>query len=191
MAKWNKIMVLLVFQLLYYASICKFQTYNGLMIDYFENCPDRTLPNRVENQTIIQLSRDKIVVNADIEVTKITRKLPALIKIYKCPSRSGTDCETFLRVTQKDFCRIFTEKGQFWSAFYEKAVTPRVYCPIKKGRYMIRNGTIDLKMMLQSMPPVTDMQDYYWKFRTQLFTPDKEELFCVTSGGRLLKFRKN
>lgn len=99
MAKWNKILVLLVFQLLYYASICKvcmfsfltyliiyiigielvsvqFQTYNGLMIDYFDNCPDRTLPNRVENQSVIQLSRDKIVVNADIEVTKATRKLP-------------------------------------------------------------------------------------------------------------------
>lgn len=55
--------------------------------------------------------------------------------------------------------------------------------------YELKNSTIDLQKLLKVTAYVPNKSDYFWKFMTQIFSPQKEELICIEGMGKIESMR--
>ena len=126
------------------------------------------------------------------------------VVLYKCGSSSQLNtCEYNSRWSFKDPLARMNEKNQFWTPIIS-TISPQLRFPLKKvltftiktlykpspraikqdcfkGRYVMRNATLDLGNSTFLNRNLTEMEGFYWRVEMNLHV-DKENVFCIILG---------
>uniref|UniRef100_A0A2S2NL53 Uncharacterized protein n=1 Tax=Schizaphis graminum TaxID=13262 RepID=A0A2S2NL53_SCHGA len=124
-------------------------------------------PNITMDYYSIDQYRDSQYINGQFTIN--TKELVnKVVGVFHRCDPDGVNCEYFQTWTLTDICPKLKDKYQIWSRWYG-SFDPPMQCPLDKGKYIIKNGTGDIGVILLWYPQATD---YQWRLVQNMYADD-------------------
>ncbi|XP_060841907.1 uncharacterized protein LOC132922416 [Rhopalosiphum padi] len=111
--------------------------------------------------------RDAQYINGQFSINTKELINKVVVVFNRCDSE-GINCEYFQRWTVTGLCNKLKEKNQIWTRWYD-SFDPPMRCPLDKGKYTMKNGTVDIAPILLWYPEATD---YQWRVVQNMYADD-------------------
>ncbi|XP_037034117.1 uncharacterized protein LOC119072897 [Bradysia coprophila] len=102
---------------------------------------------KLERFDLEQPTKYEFHLDADLRIlADVTNPIQFHIKYSKCTlENEGNNCDDHETAKFDNICDVLADRNAPWSELL-KLIKPRLMCPIRKGLYTIRNGSLDLSM---------------------------------------------
>ncbi|KAJ8943979.1 hypothetical protein NQ318_013560 [Aromia moschata] len=145
-------------------------------------CPEHEdAPIVYENIQLINMNRT-FFVSMRVKVKRnLSHGLKLRLSLSRCANRESLDsCETYSTIKLSRFCKLLVAEKEPWTAFV-KRFSPPMACPLKKGTYIVNNGTFD-GSAFDNLPVV----NWYWKVLINILDEVTNDLLlCATIEGQV------
>ncbi|XP_014250936.1 uncharacterized protein LOC106667495 [Cimex lectularius] len=155
-----------------------------------ENCKGFKGLAVLEGIEIVNLGLRGTGLNALVNITgPIPDKIKASVDASKCKSAEDGECEHFVH-TNHDFCQLLRDKKQFYTPLFD-AVTPRPFCPVKKGVFRVSNATMASNEVVSLIKFVPSYMNIHWRITVKAYpAKSKEVLLCIVITFKLKDLRE-
>nr|XP_018909600.1 PREDICTED: uncharacterized protein LOC109038836 [Bemisia tabaci] len=160
------------------------QLRKALTVDYFENCEQKVYPVRTNfsfarNGSLIIINGEEIIERDSKDIISI------LFRIEKCKDKSNPDtCEYYTTWKFDNFCGL--KVMPFYSLVME-AHTPPMTCPLKKGRYAVKDAKIESGLVAQFLGR-GESSRVLWKYHI-VMRENNQPITCINLGFRIVDVR--
>ncbi|GLV37273.1 hypothetical protein CBL_01898 [Carabus blaptoides fortunei] len=145
---------------------CSLQMKKVLKMDRFEPC--YLIKNSPVKMIVVITDFIKnvgSVLYSELEIERDFHSITMVINPAKCANRESLDsCEDYGILNPSDTCTFLTMKHMAWSPFFGR-YKPEFKCPLKKGKYILNNGSFD-----PSIFRIFPVEYGYWKMNYKIYS---------------------